>query len=50
MRISSSTANPNTAFTLSTQSAYYFELGATWGTANASNTIQVYSYAVLGLN
>jgi len=50
MRISSSTANPNTAFTLSTQSAYYIEMFATWGTSSASNTLQVYSYAVLGLN
>lgn len=49
-RMSSSTANPNTASTLSTQSAYYIELAATWGAASASNTIQVYSYAVVGLN
>jgi hypothetical protein len=50
MRISSSTANPNTAFTLSSQSAYYIELFATWGTNSASNTLQVYSYTVLGIN
>jgi hypothetical protein len=50
IRISSSSANPNTATTLSTQSAYYIELAATWGTANASNSLQVYSYAVVGLN
>ena len=49
-RCSSSTANPNTASTLSTQSAYYIELAATWGTDSASNTIQCYSYIVLGLN
>jgi hypothetical protein len=50
MRISSSTANPNTAATLSTQSAYYVELAALWGAASSSNSFQVYSYAVLGLN
>jgi hypothetical protein len=50
MRVSSSAANPNTAFTLSTQSAYYLELAATWGTASASNTITCYDYSVLGLN
>jgi hypothetical protein len=49
-RCSSSAANPNTASTLSTQSAYYIELAATWSAASASNTIQVYSYTVLGLN
>ena len=49
-RISSSSANPNTAATLSTQSAYYIELAALWGTNSASNSIQVYSYVVLGLN
>lgn len=51
MRISSSTANPNTAATLSTQSAYYIELAALWGTASSSNTIQVYApHTVIGLN
>lgn len=49
-RCTSSSANPNTAATLSTQSAYYIELAALWGTASSSNTIQVYDYAVLGLN
>jgi hypothetical protein len=49
-RLSSSSANPNTAVYLSTQAAYYIELFATWGTSSASNTLQVYSYAVLGLN
>jgi hypothetical protein len=49
-RISSSTANPNTAMTLSTLSAYYIELAATWGTNSSSNSIQVYEYMVLGLN
>ena len=49
-RCSSSAANPNTAATLSTQSAYYIELFATWGTNSSSNTITCYSYAVLGLN
>jgi hypothetical protein len=50
IRISSSTANPNTAVTLSTQAAYYLELFATWSASSSSNTIQVYNYAVLGLN
>jgi hypothetical protein len=49
-RLSSSTANPNTAATLSTQAAYYIELFATWGTSSASNSLQVYTYAILGLN
>ncbi len=49
-RVSSSAANPNTAFTFNTQSAYYLEMFATWGTASASNTLQVYDYCVLGLN
>jgi hypothetical protein len=49
-RCSSSTANPNTAATLSTQSAYYIELFATWSAASASNTLTVYSYVVMGLN
>lgn len=50
MRISSSAANPNTSASLSTQSAYYIELAATWGTSSASNTLTVYDYAVIGLN
>jgi len=49
-RCSSSAANPNTALTLSTESAYYVELFATWSAASASNTITVYNVAVLGLN
>lgn len=49
-RCSSSTANPNTGLTLSSQSAYYIELSGTWSAASASNTIQVYGYTVLGLN
>ena len=49
-RCSSSAANPNTATTLSTQSAYYIELAATWGSSSSSNTITCYSYVVLGLN
>lgn len=49
-RIASSAANPNTAATLSTQAAYYIELFATWGTSNASNTLQVYDYSVYGTN
>ena len=50
MRVSSSTANPNTAFTLSTESAYYWEMFATWGTNSASNTLTVYDYSVYGMN
>jgi hypothetical protein len=49
-RVSSSTANPNTPATLSTQLAYYVELAALWGTNSASNTITLYGYTVLGLN
>lgn len=49
-RCSSSAANPNTGLTLSTQSAYYVELAATWGTNSASNTLTLYGYTVLGLN
>jgi hypothetical protein len=49
-RVSSSTANPNTAATLSTQTAYYIELAALWGTNSSSNTITLYGYTVLGLN
>lgn len=50
MRVSSSTANPNTAFTLSTQTAYYIEMFATWGTSSSSNTLTVYDYSVYGMN
>lgn len=50
-RCSSSTANPNTAATgISTQSAYYAEMFATFSAASTSNLLYVYSYAVLGLN
>lgn len=49
-RCSSSTANPNTALTLSTESAYYVELFATWGSSSGSNLIQVYNVIVVGLN
>jgi hypothetical protein len=49
-RCSSSAANPNTASTLTTLSAYYIELAATFSAASTSNVIQVYSYVVLGLN
>jgi hypothetical protein len=49
-RLSSSSANPNTTANLSTQAAYYIELFATWGTSSASNSLQVYTYAILGLN
>jgi len=49
-RCSSSTANPNTGATLSTQSAWYIELAALWGTNSASNTLTLYGYTVLGLN
>ena len=34
--------------TLSTLSAYYIELAATWGTNSSSNTITCYGYTVLG--
>jgi hypothetical protein len=50
MRISSSSANPNTAATLSTQVAYYWELWATFSAASSSNNLQVYGWTVLGLN
>lgn len=50
IRCSSSAANPNTGLTLSSQSAYYIEVAATWGTSSASNTITLYGYTVLGLN
>lgn len=50
LRLSSSTANPNTAVTLSTESAYYLELACTYSASSASNLIQLYQAAVLGLN
>jgi hypothetical protein len=49
-RVSSSTANPNTALTLSTESAYYVELAGTWSASSSSNTVQCYNVSVLGLN
>lgn len=49
-RCSSSTANPNTAVTLSTESAYYLELAGTWSASSSSNAVQVYQIAVIGLN
>jgi hypothetical protein len=52
VRVCSSTtgANPNTAATLSTESAYYLELFAGWGTSSSSNTVTPFQVAVLGLN
>jgi hypothetical protein len=50
IRLSSSSANPNTAATLSTQSAYFIELFATWSASSSSNSITPYSITVLGLN
>ena len=49
-RCSSSTANPNTAASLATGSAWYIELAALWGTNSSSNTITMYGFTVLGLN
>lgn len=49
-RCSSSTANPNTGLTLSTEVAYYVELFASFGASSASNLVNVYNVAVLGLN
>lgn len=49
-RCSSSTANPNTAVTISAESAYYLELFAAFSASSASNNIQCYNIAVLGLN
>ena len=46
----SSTANPNTAVSISTESAYYAEISAAWGTSSASNTLTVYQTTVIGLN
>jgi hypothetical protein len=50
IRCSSSTANPNTAVSISTESAYYVELAAAFSASSASNNIQAYSVVVLGLN
>jgi len=50
MRCSSSTANPNTAVTISTESAYYLELFATFSSSSSSNNIQCYNITVLGIN
>jgi hypothetical protein len=47
-RCSSSSANPNTAASVSTESAYYLELFALWSAG--SNSLTVYNYTVLGLN
>jgi hypothetical protein len=47
-RCSSSAANPNTALTLTTETAYYIELFALWGAS--SNSLTVYSMITLGLN
>ena len=49
-RCSSSTANPNTGLTISTESAYYVELAGTWSSSSSSNAVQVYNVAVIGLN
>jgi hypothetical protein len=50
MRCSSSSANPNTAVTISTESAYYLELFAAFSASSASNNIQCYNITVLGIN
>jgi len=50
VRVSSSTADPNTAVSLSTDVAYYIEPFAAWGTSNSSNSITVYNIATLGIN
>jgi len=49
-RCSSSTANPNTGVTVSTESAYYAELVGTWSASSSSNSVTVYAVTVLGLN
>ena len=49
-RCSSSTANPNTALTISTEVAYYVELAGTFSASSSSNSVQCYNLAVLGLN
>ena len=49
-RVSSSTNNPNTALSVSTESAYYVEAFASFGTSNAANLVQCYNVVVLGLN
>jgi len=50
IRVSSSSANPNTAASLSTESAYYWEPFATWSASASGNAIQFYNIAVLGIN
>lgn len=35
---------------LSTEAAYYVQIGATWGTASASNSITMYDTEIWGLN
>lgn len=50
LRLSSSSANPVTAATLSSLTAYYWELFATWGTSSASNSLQVYDNSAYGVN
>jgi hypothetical protein len=50
LRCSSSAANPNTALSLTTESAYYLELFAAFSASSASNNIQCYDVVVLGLN
>ena len=50
LRVSSGTANPNPAYTLSTETAYYLELFGAWGTNNAANSISVYNVVVHGDN
>lgn len=47
-RCSSSTNNPNTAVTISTEIAYYIELFALWSTTG--NSLTVYNATILGLN
>jgi hypothetical protein len=41
---------PNTALTISTESAYYVELAGTWSASSASNAVQVNRVLVIGLN
>jgi hypothetical protein len=50
-RCSSSAANPNTVTSaISTESAMYLEPFAAFSASSASNNIQVYNIAILGLN
>jgi hypothetical protein len=35
---------------LSTEAAYYIQIGATWGSASSSNSIQMYDQEIWGLN